>query len=129
MTTITTASASPTQTLQAAATAQGFVLAAGIMGRMLNPLGAGPWASAQLPSMWRAALFSNDQPQAQWTASTGAEVEPVVAIDRPRTPARTAGATCDSAPRTAWVSASNEEDGVAKAIERILLPEVARHRL
>jgi len=73
MTTITTASASPTQTLQAAATAQGFVLAAGIMGRMLNPLGAGPWASAQLPSMWRAALFSNDQPQAQWTASTGAE--------------------------------------------------------
>ncbi len=28
-----------------------------------------------------------------------------------------------------WVSASNEEDGVAKAIERILLPEVARHRL
>jgi Cof subfamily protein (haloacid dehalogenase superfamily) len=28
-----------------------------------------------------------------------------------------------------WVSASNDEDGVAKAIERILLPEVARHRL
>ncbi len=28
-----------------------------------------------------------------------------------------------------WVSASNEEDGVAKAIERILLPKVARHRL
>ena len=28
-----------------------------------------------------------------------------------------------------WVSASNDGDGVAKAIERILLPEVARHRL
>jgi Cof subfamily protein (haloacid dehalogenase superfamily) len=28
-----------------------------------------------------------------------------------------------------WVSASNDEDGVAKAIDRILLPEVARHRL
>lgn len=28
-----------------------------------------------------------------------------------------------------WISASNEEDGVAKAIERVLLPEVARHRL
>lgn len=28
-----------------------------------------------------------------------------------------------------WVSASNDEDGVAKAIERVLLPEVARHRL
>jgi Cof subfamily protein (haloacid dehalogenase superfamily) len=28
-----------------------------------------------------------------------------------------------------WVSASNNEDGVAKAIDRILLPEVARHRL
>jgi len=28
-----------------------------------------------------------------------------------------------------WVSASNDEDGVAKAIERILLPEIARHRL
>ncbi len=28
-----------------------------------------------------------------------------------------------------WVSASNEEDGVAQAIDRFLLPEVARHRL
>jgi len=28
-----------------------------------------------------------------------------------------------------WVSASNDEDGVAKAIDRILLPEVAKHRL
>jgi len=28
-----------------------------------------------------------------------------------------------------WISASNEEDGVARAIEHILLPEVARHRL
>ncbi len=28
-----------------------------------------------------------------------------------------------------WVSASNEDDGVARAIDRILLPEVARHRL
>jgi len=73
MTTITTASTSATQNLQAATTAQEFVLAAGIAGRMLNPLGASPWASAQLPSMWTAALFSNNQPQAQWTASTGAE--------------------------------------------------------
>lgn len=28
-----------------------------------------------------------------------------------------------------WISATNDEDGVAKAIERVLLPEVARHRL
>jgi Cof subfamily protein (haloacid dehalogenase superfamily) len=28
-----------------------------------------------------------------------------------------------------WISSSNDEDGVAKAIERILLPEVAKHRL
>ncbi len=28
-----------------------------------------------------------------------------------------------------WVSASNDEDGVAKAIEDLLLPEVTRHRL
>ena len=28
-----------------------------------------------------------------------------------------------------WVSASNDDDGVAKAIDRILLPEVAKHRL
>lgn len=28
-----------------------------------------------------------------------------------------------------WISATNDEDGVAKAIERILLPEIARHRL
>ena len=28
-----------------------------------------------------------------------------------------------------WVSASNDEDGVAKAIDRILLPEAAKHRL
>jgi hypothetical protein len=73
MTTITTASPSPAMTLQAATNAQQLMLTASIMGRMLNPLGAGPWASAQMPSMWSAALFSNAQPQAQWTASTGAE--------------------------------------------------------
>ncbi|MBA2936308.1 DUF1521 domain-containing protein [Sphingomonas sp. CGMCC 1.13654] len=73
MTTITTASASATRNLQATTTAQEFVFAAGIVGHMFNPLGARPWASAQLPSMWTAALFSNNQPQAQWTASTGAE--------------------------------------------------------
>ena len=28
-----------------------------------------------------------------------------------------------------WVSASNDEDGVARAIERILLPKAAQHRL
>lgn len=28
-----------------------------------------------------------------------------------------------------WITSTNDEDGVAKAIERILLPEVARHRL
>lgn len=73
MTTITTASPTPTQTLRAATNAQELMLTASIMGRMLNPLGAGPWASARMPSTWTAALFSNDQPQAQWTASTGAE--------------------------------------------------------
>ena len=73
MTTITTASPTPTQSLQAATTAQEFVLAAGIVGKMLNPLGAGPWASAQLPATWAAVLTANSQPQAQWTASTGAD--------------------------------------------------------
>ena len=28
-----------------------------------------------------------------------------------------------------WISATNDEDGVAKAIDRILLPELAQHRL
>ena len=28
-----------------------------------------------------------------------------------------------------WISATNDEDGAARAIERVLLPEVARHRL
>jgi Cof subfamily protein (haloacid dehalogenase superfamily) len=28
-----------------------------------------------------------------------------------------------------WISATNDEDGVAQAIERVLLPEVAQHRL
>lgn len=73
MTTITTASASATQNLQAATTAREFILAAGIVGKMLNPMGAGPWASAKLPSTWTAALTSNNQPRAQWIASTGAE--------------------------------------------------------
>jgi len=72
MTTITAAPAGAAHNV-AATTAHDFILAAGIMGRMLNPLGAGPWASARLPSMWTAALSSNSQPQAQWTASTGAE--------------------------------------------------------
>jgi hypothetical protein len=74
MTTITTAtSIGATQNARAATATVELMLAAGIMGRMINPLGAGPWASAQLPSMWTAALSSNSQPQAQWTASTGAE--------------------------------------------------------
>ena len=51
----------------------GFVLAAGIMGKAMNPLGAGPLAFGSLPSLWAVSAFTaaRPEPQAQWTATTG----------------------------------------------------------
>jgi len=51
-----------------------FIVAAGILGRALNPLGASPRAFAQVPRFWTATASSiaAPQPQASWTASTGA---------------------------------------------------------
>lgn len=76
MTTITNNSLAPSASLSAnAALGADFIVAAGIFGRALNPLGAGPFASALLPSLWSVAAFSQaaPEPAAQWTASTGAE--------------------------------------------------------
>lgn len=64
---------SPANVAQAVTGAQ-FVLAAGVLGRAMNPLNAGPLAFAALPSVWSLALASAARPQqpvAQWTASTG----------------------------------------------------------
>ncbi len=73
MTTITQLPSAPAQNPASFGTAFGFVMAAGIAGRMLNPLGAGQNAFGQLPSLWALSLLSSGrpQPEAQWTATTG----------------------------------------------------------
>ena len=52
-----------------------FILAAGIMGRAMNPLGASARAFSLLPSLWAVGLLSGPTPQpaASWTATTGAD--------------------------------------------------------
>jgi len=52
-----------------------FILAAGIMGRAMNPLGASQRAFGMLPSLWAVGLLSGPsaQPAANWTATTGAD--------------------------------------------------------
>lgn len=52
-----------------------FVVAAGILGRAFNPLGASPRAFGQFPNLWAVTAQSAaaPQPQASWTASTGAD--------------------------------------------------------
>jgi hypothetical protein len=67
------AAATPSDTLRTAMAGQELVLASAIMGRMLNPLGAGPFASARLPSAWAVQAFAQEEPQAQWTATTGTD--------------------------------------------------------
>lgn len=57
------------------ATNASFILAAGIAGQRLNPLGAGGNAFATLASLWLVSLGSASRPQqppqAQWAATTG----------------------------------------------------------
>jgi hypothetical protein len=75
MTTITNnASGFPATVRDRATLGAEFVVAAGILGRALNPLGASPRAFGQLPSFWAVTALSASipQPQASWTASTGA---------------------------------------------------------
>ena len=66
----------PAPTAQTLRDGASFVLAAGITGRMLNPLGAGPNAFASLGGLWMLSLLNaarpQEPPQAQWTATTGA---------------------------------------------------------
>jgi len=75
MTTITNnASGFPANAPDRAALGAEFVVAAGILGRALNPLGVSPRAFGQLPGLWAVSALSTSipQPQARWTASTGA---------------------------------------------------------
>jgi hypothetical protein len=74
MTTITNNSLAPSTFATAALGAQ-FIVAAGIFGRSLNPLGASARAFGMMPSLWNVAAQSQRaaEPVAQWTASTGAE--------------------------------------------------------
>lgn len=61
------------QALAAGSASANFVLAAGIMGKMLNPLGAGPFASSCFPKGWNVDARSSGETQASWTVKTGAE--------------------------------------------------------
>ncbi|QJU59882.1 DUF1521 domain-containing protein [Sphingomonas sp. AP4-R1] len=76
MTTISAnAFVSTSSSLATASAGAQLSLAAGILGRALNPLNAGPLAVGTLPSLWAIAAFSRGAPEpaAQWTATTGAE--------------------------------------------------------
>lgn len=77
MTTITSSvSASPSAfNFGQAAEGAAFVLAAGIVGRAFNPLDSGRFAFAQMASTWLVSAMSaqSPQPQAQWTATSGAD--------------------------------------------------------
>lgn len=48
-----------------------FVLAAGIAGKLLNPLGAGPFASSCFPKGWNVDARCGGETQASWTVKTG----------------------------------------------------------
>ncbi|MDT8757528.1 DUF1521 domain-containing protein [Sphingomonas psychrotolerans] len=76
MTTIaanSTASLGAFQALTSGSASANFVLAAGIMGKMLNPLGAGPFASSCFPKGWNVDARCGGETQASWTVKTGAE--------------------------------------------------------
>jgi hypothetical protein len=61
------------QALAAGSASANFVLAAGIMGKMLNPLGAGPFASSCFPRGWNVDARCGGETQASWTVKTGGE--------------------------------------------------------
>jgi hypothetical protein len=68
-----TASFGAFQALAAGSASANFVLAAGIAGKMLNPLGAGPFASGCFPRGWNVDARCGGETQASWTVKTGAE--------------------------------------------------------
>lgn len=73
MTTIAanTAFSSALQGLLTGSTSANFVLAAGIAGKLLNPLGAGPFASSCFPRGWNVDARCGGETQASWTVKTG----------------------------------------------------------
>jgi hypothetical protein len=76
MTTIaanSTASFGGFQALAAGSASANFVLAAGIAGKLLNPLGAGPFASGCFPRGWNVDARCGGETQASWTVKTGSE--------------------------------------------------------
>lgn len=73
MTTIAanTAFSGALQGLLTSAASANFVLAAGIAGKFLNPLGAGPFASSCFPKGWNVDARCGGETQASWTVKTG----------------------------------------------------------
>lgn len=73
MTTIAanTAFSGALQGLLAGSASANFVLAAGIAGKLLNPLGAGPFASSCFPRGWNVDARCGGETQASWTVKTG----------------------------------------------------------
>lgn len=73
MTTIgaNTAFSGALQGLLAGSASANFVLAAGIAGKFLNPLGAGPFASSCFPKGWNVDARCGGETQASWTVKTG----------------------------------------------------------
>ncbi|NIJ18971.1 hypothetical protein FHS95_000640 [Sphingomonas naasensis] len=75
MTTIgaNTAFSGALQGLLAGSASANFVLAAGIAGKFLNPLGAGPFASSCFPKGWNVDARCGGETRASWTVKTGGE--------------------------------------------------------
>lgn len=75
MTTIAanTAFSGALQGLLSGSASANFVLAAGIAGKLLNPLGAGPFASSCFPRGWNVDARCGGETQASWTVKTGTE--------------------------------------------------------
>jgi|GEM_PF-471077 len=73
MTTIAanTAFSGALQGLLSGSASANFVLAAGIAGKFLNPLGAGPFASSCFPKGWNVDARCGGETQASWTVKTG----------------------------------------------------------
>ncbi|AQR72681.1 DUF1521 domain-containing protein [Sphingomonas sp. LM7] len=69
----TNASFGAFQAFAAGSASANFVLAAGIMGKMLNPLGAGPFASGCLPRDWNVDARCGGETKASWTVQTGGD--------------------------------------------------------
>jgi hypothetical protein len=61
------------QALAAGSGSANFVLAAGIMGKMLNPLGASPFASGCLPRDWNVDARCGGETKASWSVQTGGD--------------------------------------------------------